>query len=300
MLALVGPTASGKTVVSLELGEMLGAEIVCCDSMLVYRGLDVGTAKPTWDARARVPHHMVDVVDPGQDYSVQEFQSQARAVLADLAQREVPALLVGGSGLYVRAALDPLEFPPTNPELRAELEALEPDALRRELMANDRPSAETIDAANVRRMVRAVEVHRLTGRPFSSFRRGWRSFRPVPMAGLCPPPRRHAEAIRQRAQAMLSGGLIDEARTLLRTGASRTASAALGYAEAAEVVEGRLSCPEAAELIAARTRRLARRQRTWFRADPRVAWFGDARPSQLAAYFAAREAPAADRARRIA
>jgi tRNA dimethylallyltransferase len=280
---LVGPTASGKTDASIELAQRLGAEIVCCDSMLVYRGLDVGTAKPTREQRARVQHHLLDLVEPAEEFSVERFQKQARLVLGQLAERGVPALVVGGSGLYVRAAIDPLQFPPTDPSLRRELERSDPEELRRELLAIDPFSA--IEPGNVRRMIRALEVQRITGKPFSSFRSSWKSYAPVPLAGLCPRPGQHASVIAHRVQSMIHGGLLDEARQILDNEVSRTAAAAVGYSEATSVLLGLMTLEAAAAAMVLRTRELARRQRAWFRADPRVAWFGETSPPQIAAYF---------------
>ena len=281
---IVGPTASGKTDLAIDVAERVGAEIVCCDSMVVYRGLDVGTAKPSAAQRARVTHHVLDLVDVTCDFSVQMYQEESRRVLASLAARGVPALMVGGSGLYLRAALDPLSFPPTDASVRRELEEADPAELVRLLDDVDPAAARAIDPGNIRRVVRALEVTRITGRPFSSFRAGWSVFVRAPVAGLWPTPSAHEAAIRHRAVEMFDRGLVDEA-VWLRAHGGRTATAALGYAEALTVVDGRASVDEAIDAVCRRTRDLARRQRAWFRSDHRVAWFGGATADQVVAYL---------------
>jgi tRNA dimethylallyltransferase len=277
----VGPTASGKTEAGLAIAERLRAEIVSVDSMLVYRGMDVGTAKPTRDERARVRHHLLDLTGAGRSFSVSEYRDAARSVLADLAARGRTPLLVGGSGLYFRAVVDGLEFPPTDPATREDLErqaeALGPDRLYERLAAFDPEAAAKIEPGNVRRTVRALEVAAVTGRPFSSFAEDWGRYDPnaVRAAGVDMDPAALRARIGSRIDAMLDGGLLDEMRSLVANGAgpSLTSSQAIGYAEIIEHLAGRMTLEEAAARTAARTRALARRQLAWFRRDPRIRWF---------------------------
>ncbi|HEV3474654.1 MAG TPA: tRNA (adenosine(37)-N6)-dimethylallyltransferase MiaA, partial [Actinomycetota bacterium] len=250
--------------------------------MTLYRGMDVGTAKPSPDERAGIPHHLVDVADPEEPFSVVRFQTMARQALAGIAGRRRPALLVGGSGLYFRAVVDDLEFPGTAPALRRNLEAeaaaLGPAALYRRLAEFDQAAAAKIDPSNARRTVRALEVAALTGRPFSSFAAAWDRYPRdrVRAAGVTLSPEILRARIEDRVRRQYERGLVDEVRRLLERGFGRflTASQAIGYLEVAEHLEGRLSLDEAAERTARRTRALARRQLAWFRRDPRIRWFG--------------------------
>jgi tRNA dimethylallyltransferase len=280
-LALVGPTASGKSEASLELGRRMGAEIVLVDSMTLYRGMDVGTAKPSAEERAGIPHHLVDVADPREPFSVARFQTLAQEALAGIASRGRLALLVGGSGLYFRAVVDDLEFPGTAPALRRTLEAeaaaLGPSTLYRRLAAFDAAAAAKIEPSNARRTVRALEVAALTGRPFSSFAEAWDRYSEgrVRAAGVTLSPDVLRARIEERVRRQYEGGLVDEVRALVDRGFGRflTASRAIGYAEVAEHLAARLSLEEAAERTVRRTRALARRQMAWFRRDPRIRWF---------------------------
>ena len=286
VLALVGPTASGKTRIAGLVAPGLRAEVVSLDSMQVYRGMDVGTAKPTADERRRVPHHMIDVADPSRPYSVARFQSAARAVVDLILGRGRRPLLVGGSGLYYRAVVDELEFPPTSSALRAEIERREPERLVASLHAGDPEAAARIDPANLRRVVRALEVMELTGRRFSEFRTAWDTYESrydLVVAGLRIPADLLAERIAVRVDRMLQGGLVGEARALLDRGlrAALTASRAISYPEIVAHIDGEITLAEARELIIRNTRRFARRQMSWFRGDPRVEWF-DAADSRRA------------------
>jgi tRNA dimethylallyltransferase len=282
-LALVGPTASGKSAVALAAVHALGdVEIVSIDSMQVYRGLDIGTAKPSPAERATVPHHLVDVADPCDDWSVARFQREARDAIAAIGARGRRALLVGGTGLYVQAVIDALEFPPRDLAVRAELDrdASDPTGLARvyaELQRLDPVAAARIEPGNRRRIVRALEVIRITGRPFSSFGPGLEATGPpvveVALAGLWLPRPLVGQRIEARVRAMLDAGLVDEARELAAGGAlSRTARQAIGYAEAFAHLDDELSIDEVAAAIIDRTRSFARRQRMWFRRDPRITW----------------------------
>jgi tRNA dimethylallyltransferase len=280
-LALVGPTAAGKTEASIELARRLGAEIVVVDSMTVYRGMDVGTAKPSRDQRATVPHHLIDVADPGEPFSVARFRSLALEAQAGIRSRGRAPLLVGGSGLYFRAVVDDLEFPGTAPGLRRWLEAeaavVGPERLHDRLAGFDPDAAARIEPGNARRTVRALEVAALTGRRFSSFAEGWERYpaERVRAAGVLMAPEVLRSRIEDRVEDMLTRGLVDEVRILLDRGAGGlvTASQAIGYLEVAEHLAGRLTLSEARDRMIRRTRALARRQMAWFRRDPRIRWF---------------------------
>jgi tRNA dimethylallyltransferase len=279
-LALVGPTASGKTEASLPVARALAAEILSVDSMVVYRGMDVGTAKPSPAERAAVRHHLIDVADPREPFSVAEYQRLALDALSEVERAGHRALLVGGSGLYYRAAVDRLEFPGTERGTRALLEAeasaAGPDVLYRRLVEVDPEAAARIEPTNVRRTVRALEVAAVTGRAFSSFAHAWESFPPehVRAAGVdVPRPVLHAR-IERRVEEMLPG-LLAETRTLLDAGVGGflTSTQAIGYLEAAACLDGRMGETEAAARTVKRTKALARRQLAWFRRDPRIRWF---------------------------
>jgi tRNA dimethylallyltransferase len=280
-LALVGPTASGKSEAGGAIAGRLGAEIVSVDSMLVYRGMDVGTAKPTPAERAGVPHHLVDVADPQEAFSVARYQALARVAVEDIDTRGRPVLLVGGSGLYFRAIVDDLEFPETDPaardELQAEAEALGPDRLHERLAELDPAAAARIEPSNVRRTVRALEVAAVTGRPFSSYAERWERYpdERVRAAGIDVPREVLTARIHARVRGMVDAGLLDEVRALLDRGLFGwlTASRAIGYAEFARHLRGELSLEEASAETVRRTRELARRQMVWFRRDPRIRWF---------------------------
>ncbi|HWH33350.1 MAG TPA: tRNA (adenosine(37)-N6)-dimethylallyltransferase MiaA, partial [Egibacteraceae bacterium] len=249
-----------------------------------YRGMDIGTAKPGARERERVPHYMVDVLEPEQDCSVRWFQQAARDAIADVHRRGAVPLLVGGSGLYFRGVVDPLEFPPTDPAVRAGVEARHPTAssAHAALREADPDAAAAMDPANRRRAVRALEVIELTGRPFSSFRTAWEHHDSVYPAlrvlGADVPRQELVARIDARTDAMLAAGWLEEARALRDRALSSTARQALGYAELFDHLDGRCTLDEAAERIRARTRRYAAYQARWFCADPRVAWRA---PSEL-------------------
>ena len=280
--ALVGPTASGKSEAAVAIAEALGGlEIVSVDSMLVYRGMDVGTAKPSPLERARVPHHLVDVAEPGEAFSVSRFQALARAAVEAIGNRGRRPLVVGGSGLYYRAVVDGLRFPGTDPGVRRELEAeaaaVGARRLHDRLAGADPAAAAKIEPGNVRRTVRALEVAALTGRPFSSFAADWERYPPgaVRAAGVDIDPGVLRRRIEARVRAMVDQGLVDEVRNLLGEGAgpSLTSGQAIGYAEVIDHLAGRSSLDEAVAGTVRRTRALARRQLAWFRRDPRIRWF---------------------------
>jgi tRNA dimethylallyltransferase len=281
VLALLGPTASGKSALALQVAEGrvaagLPTEIVAIDAFTVYRGMDVGTAKPGPDVRARVPHHLVDVLDPGEELSVVRFRDLARSAIAEVTSRGATALLVGGSGLYWRAVVDDLDFPPTDATLRMGIEdrfSGDAVAAHAALAAVDPLAGASIDPQNLRRVVRALEVFELTGRRFSDWDDAWRNFRSVlpdlEVAYLEPDTPVLRAAIDHRARRMVEEGLLDEVARLRASPRSRTAAAAIGYAEAEAVLDGTTEMAELPRAIADRTWRYARRQRSWFRADPR-------------------------------
>jgi tRNA dimethylallyltransferase len=282
VLAVVGPTASGKSALALELARARRAvggrtELVAIDAFTVYRGMDVGTAKPTAADRAEVPHHLVDVLDPDQELTVAAFQGLARTAIGEVLARGATPVLVGGSGLYWRAVVDPLRFPPTDPAARERLEqrwSADPDAAHRHLADLDPDAAARIGPGNLRRTVRALEVIELTGERFSTFDDAWSRYTSLypglRVAYLEPPARELRERIVERATRMVRDGLLDEAQVLRERGPlSRTARQAIGYAEAFAVLDGAAPASQLAATIARRTWGYARRQRSWFRRDPR-------------------------------
>ncbi|MGZ4681690.1 MAG: tRNA (adenosine(37)-N6)-dimethylallyltransferase MiaA [Acidimicrobiales bacterium] len=275
-LSLVGPTASGKSAVALELARRdRTLELVSVDSMQVYRGMDIGTAKPTRAEQADVPHHLIDLVDPVEEYDVARFQADMADALAAIEARGHRAVLVGGTGLYLRAAIDGLTLPGRFPEVRAELDA-EPDtvALHRRLAALDPVGAARMEPTNRRRVIRALEVTVGSGRPFSSFGPGLESYPPLdfPIIGLELDRAQLDERIERRFARQLEDGFLDEVRGLRARspGLSRSAGQALGYRELLAHLDGELELGEAVDLAISRTRRFARRQQRWFRRDPRV------------------------------
>ena len=281
VLALLGPTASGKSSLALAVADARAAlghptEVVAIDAFTVYRGMDVGTAKPDLAARQRVPHHLVDVLDPSEELTVVRFRDLARAAIAAVHAKGATALLVGGSGLYWRAVVDDLAFPPTDAEVRRAVEARyagDRDAAHADLERVDPEAARRIDARNLRRVVRALEVVELTGRRFSDWDDAWQRYesvyRDLDVALLDPPNDVLRAAIDERAAAMVADGLLAEVERLRAPDRSRTAGAAIGVAEAEAVLDGHASAEGLAQAVADRTWRYARRQRAWFRADPR-------------------------------
>ncbi len=282
LIALVGPTAVGKTALSLELAAAIGGEIVSADSRLLYRGLDIGTAKPTPAERAQVPHHLVDVADPDEVWSLGQYQDAAFAALDDIVARGRVPLLVGGTGQYVWAVVENWRIPrvPPQPRLRAVLEAwgrrIGPEALHRRLAMLDPAAAARIQPRNLRRTVRALEVIFVTGRRFSAQRgKGPPRYRTL-MLGLWLPRSELHRRIAQRLNAMLAQGWLDEVRALLAQGydPALPALSGIGYAELIGYLQGRWSLEEAKARILHRTHTFVRRQANWFRrTDPRIRWF---------------------------
>ncbi|MEJ3743500.1 tRNA (adenosine(37)-N6)-dimethylallyltransferase MiaA [Actinomycetes bacterium KLBMP 9797] len=287
VLAVVGPTAAGKSDLSLALAHALGGEVVNADSMQLYRGLDIGTAKLTPAERAGVPHHVLDIWEVTEPASVAEYQRLARAAVDDIRARGRVPILVGGSGLYVRAVLEEFEFPGTDPALRAELEeALRvggPAPLYERLRAADPVAAGKILPSNGRRIVRALEVITLTGGPFTASLPDPTPHYDAVQIGVDRPDL--ASRVATRVDRMFDAGLVDETRALvargLRTG--RTASRALGYQQVLGYLDGLLTEEEARAETVRATWRFVRRQRTWFRRDPRIAWLDAAQPNLVEA-----------------
>lgn len=294
--AIVGPTAAGKSDVAVEVAERLNAEIVSVDSMQIYRGLDAGTAKPGPHLTARVRHHLIDELDPVHPLTVAEYQRLGRAAIDEIAGADRLPLLVGGSGLYFRAIVDELVFPPHSPEVRARLEdeaeRVGAGVLHERLVALDPDAAASIAPSNARRTVRALEVIEVTGQPFSASAKAWHTYESryrLAVAGLTRERPVLFKRITERVDRMLDAGLIEEARGLSEQGLSRSARQALGYRQVLDAPEGATREQIHAE-IARATKRFARRQESWFRADPRVEWFDGDSPSitdGVAAYLAA-------------
>ena len=275
-LVLVGPTASGKSALAMEAARRLGdVELVSADSMQVYRGMDVGTAKPTPAEQEEVPHHLLDLADPAEDYSVARFQADAAEAIAGIERRGRRALVVGGTGLYVQAVVDGLALPGEWPELKAELEGEPVHRLHRRLAEVDPLAASRIEPGNGRRLVRALEVTLGSGRPFSSFGPGLGAYPPTRfrLAGVWLPRPVLAERIAARYRAQLENGFLDEVRRL-QARMSRTAQQALGYRELLEHLNGACTLEDAVAAATSRTRQFARRQRAWCRRDPRLTWLG--------------------------
>jgi tRNA dimethylallyltransferase len=279
LVAVVGPTATGKSDLAVALARVLGGEVVNADAMALYRGMDVGTAKPSGAERAGVPHHLLDVLDVTATASVAVYQREARAVVEDLRAAGRTPVLVGGSGLYVAAVVDELEFPGTDPDLRAELEARlavdGPGALHAELAAVDPAAAAAVLPSNGRRIVRALEVVALTGRPFPArLATGGPPRYGAVLLGVDRPTAELDLRVPRRVARMFAAGLVEETRALLDRGLreGRTASRALGYQQVVAALDGHGDLSAAAAETVRATRRFVRRQRSWFRRDGRIAW----------------------------
>ena len=284
-MAIVGPTATGKSDLAVQLAAELGGEVVNADAMQLYRGMDVGTAKLPPDERRGIPHHLIDVLDITETASVAAYQREARAAVEQLLAAGTPPVLTGGSGLYVQAVLDDLHFPGTDPAVRArwetELRERGAEELHRELAERDPKAAASILPSNGRRIVRALEVIEITGRPFSANlpEPGPPQYGAV-LVGLDRRPGELDERVDQRVQRMFDAGLVDEVRELERRGLrhGRTASRALGYRQVLDELDAAGDMATAAAETARATRRFVRRQRTWFRRDQRIHWFDAAEP----------------------
>ncbi|WP_248960429.1 tRNA (adenosine(37)-N6)-dimethylallyltransferase MiaA [Sphaerisporangium perillae] len=278
VVAVVGPTAAGKSDLAVDLALRLGGEAINADSMQLYRGMDIGTAKLSLAERRGVPHHLLDVWDMSETASVAEYQRMARPLIDALQAAGTVPVLVGGSGLYVRAALDDLEFPGTDPGIRARLEAelaqVGPEVLHQRLKERDPVAAEAVLASNGRRIVRALEVIELSGRPFSATMPSYDAIYDSVQIGLQVPRPVLDERIALRVDRMWEAGFVDEVRLLAGRGLpqGRTASRALGYAQVLRFLQGEWTEDQAREETVRATRRFARRQESWFRRDPRVRW----------------------------
>ncbi len=281
LIAIVGPTATGKTALAIALAQRLGGEIVGADSRQVYRQMDIGTAKPTAEERALAPHHLIDVIDPDEEFSLAQYLEQAGAALEDVWSRGKQPLLVGGSGQYVWALLEGWRVPrlPPQRELRRELgeraDRQGAEALHRELAQVDPKAAARIDPRNVRRVIRALEVHKATGRPISY----WQEKGPPPWEvltlGLTCPRRELYGRIDARVDGMMEAGLVDEVRGLLAMGysASLPSMSGIGYKQVCQHLAGEMDLATAVARIKTATHRLARQQYTWFRLDDgRIRW----------------------------
>ena len=305
-ILIAGPTAVGKSPIALHLAEQLGGEIISADSMQVYRGLDIGTAKSSPAERARVPHHLIDICDLTESFDAAQFARLAHRAVAEIQSRGHVPILCGGTGLYFKVFLEGLgKTPPADAKLRAELEAAPLGKLLAELRERDLETFDKIDKHNPRRVIRAIEVIRLTGKPFSQQRADWN----LGGSAFCRPKiqgRRHAVPpktdffcftrppadlhvrINARVDAMFARGLVDETRELLKRGLaeSKTAMQAIGYRQVVEHLRGERSLAETIELVKIRTRQFAKRQLTWFRAQKNLEWI-ELKPEESPEDFAA-------------
>lgn len=279
LIAVVGATATGKSDLAIALAGQLDGEVINADALQLYRGMDIGTAKVTPEERAGVPHHLLDVLEVTEEASVSAYQRDAREAIAAIRSRRRTPILVGGSGLYVRAVLDDIEFPPTDAALRERLEqriAQEgTEALHRELAASDPEAAGIIGPRDARRIVRALEVGALTGRPFTAFLpRPLYADASTVQIGLRRDRALLHERIAVRVDRMVEGGLLEEIRALREMGLDRglTARRAIGYEQGLAVLDGTLDCAQAIQDTVTGTRRLVRKQDSWFRRDARVRW----------------------------
>jgi tRNA dimethylallyltransferase len=274
VIAIVGPTASGKSALALRVAERIGAEIVSADSRQVYRTMDIGTAKPTITDRARVRHHLIDVVDPGERYDVLRYQRDGRAALNEVRARGRVALVVGGTGLYIRALLDGLDLAslPHDPALRARLESEDAGTLHDRLRAIDPDTASRVDPRNRRRLVRYVEVATIVGGPVSRARGASIAALRI---GLRPPREVLVAAIERRVREMVEAGVLDETRGLVDRGIDPRlpSMSAHGYVHWSAHLRGEIDLETAIALTARDVRAYSRRQMTWFRRDPAIRWF---------------------------
>ena len=283
-MAILGPTATGKSRLAMDLAERVGGAILSVDSMQVYRGMDIGTAKPTEEEQARVRHHMIDIADPEEDFNVAQFREAARRALAS--EKAGVVFVVGGSGLHFRSVVDPMTFRPTDPGLREQLEATAPEDLVEELVDADPDAGAVIDISNPRRVLRSVEVLRITGstpseRAADEAQSGYQEYRPeLEFVGFGLDRHDPGPAISRRLGEMRQAGFLDEVVALApRLG--RTASQAVGYRQLLDVVGGRSTVDEGFAAAERATMALLKRQRTFFRRDPRLQWL-DADEADLA------------------
>jgi len=287
---LAGPTASGKTAVGIELARQIGAEIISLDSMALYRGMDIGTAKPTNQERSLVPHHLIDILDPTEEFSVAQYLEAATAAADNIAARGLRVLFVGGTPLYLKALLRGLfSGPPADWKLRRELEEIArveaTAALHSRLAKIDPPAAAKLHPNDLRRIIRALEVHAITGQPISTLQQQFTQARPadqVKVFVLDWPRDRLESRIRRRVDAMFAAGFVEEVNRLRVSCLSRTASQALGYREVLEYLDGQRDLPATIELVKLRTRQFAKRQLTWFRSLSECRWVAASDPFEPA------------------
>lgn len=278
MKAIVGPTASGKTSLAIELAATANGEIINMDAFAMYKGMNIGTAKPSAAEQARVPHHMIDVLEIHDNATVAQYQQQARQCIQAIQNRGNPVYAVGGSGLYVRALCDKISFPGTDPQVRSRLEtecesvgSLE---MFRHLQTVDPVAAANLHWNNARRIIRALEVIEITGQPYSATLPSYESYQPTCFIGLRREDTDIDARIDQRTHTMFETGLIEEVQALKEAGleTTRTAVKATGYAEVLRLLNGEITKEEAIADVALATRQLVRRQMKWFRRDPRIKW----------------------------
>lgn len=292
ILVIVGPTAVGKTQLSLEIGQALSGEVISADSMQVYRGMDIGTAKPSIEEQRQVPHHLIDIRDPDQTFNAADFVSLAEGAIADIASRSKTPIVSGGTGLYIDALVDGFLFPDSKPDpkLRRELRlraSKEPDILYEELKKVDPKSAERLHPNDLRRIVRALEVYYRTGKPISVLQQKAaqqeKPYNPL-FIGLTRDRPELYERINKRVDQMLLDGLVDEVTQLIgRYPHQPTALQALGYKEIVWYLQNKMSLEEAVEVLKRDTRRYAKRQLSWFRRNSRIHWFNlsDSEPMEI-------------------
>jgi tRNA dimethylallyltransferase len=283
VLAIIGPTAVGKSELALRIAKKVGGEIVSADSMQVYKGMDIGTSKPSPEIQEVVPHHLIDIVTPEKNFSVALYQRLARESFKAIVSRGHLPILVGGSGLYIRGALDDLRFPKgeLDSSLRKKLEEKAKrkgrEAIHKELETLDPEAAELIPASNVRRVIRALEIIYTSGELFSKHRKGWKKRKfvyPVLMIGLKLPRQLLYEKIEKRVDEMVEKGLLKEVEKLKKNyKLALTPCQAIGYKEFLAYLDGEITWEESVNLIKKRTRHYAKRQMSWFKSDPRIKWF---------------------------
>lgn len=288
IIVILGPTASGKSALALALAESIGAEILSVDSMQVYRGMDIGTAKPTKEEQRRVPHHLIDLVNPNEVFTVARFVEMADQVIAEAKRRAVPLVVTGGTPLYYKALFEGLfDGPGADAEVRSRLSAVSQDELHARLQQIDPAAAQRIHLNDRKRLVRALEVYELTGRPISSFQTDWEANtvrHEATWFGLLWEREALNRRINSRVKAMMEAGWLEETHSLVQrfSTLSKTAAEATGYHELIEHVEGRMSLDEAVEQIKIATRQLARRQMKWFKRFKNVRWLnGSESPESL-------------------
>lgn len=279
LAAIVGPTAVGKSETAVKVAERLGGEILSCDSMQVYRGMDIGTAKASTEQRTRVAHHMIDIVDPDTPYTVADYQRAAKKVIQDLNNRGKLPILVGGTGLYYQAVVDDYEFSPllADRDIRQQLEKEADESLDRlynELEIVDPASTSIIKPNDRKRIIRALEVYRLTGRPFSQFQTRNQGLYQLAVVGLSAARTELYRRIEARVDAMIESGFVEEVKTLYAKGYDLPLNSmqALGYKQILQYLKGGMSLEQAVAEIKKETRRYAKRQLTWFRKDKRIFW----------------------------